>query len=44
LQTLDDNELIKRYRLDCAGIMVVTDLGLCRDHVWDTLRHSTEMP
>ncbi len=26
LQTLDDSELMKRYRLDCAGIMFVVDL------------------
>ena len=26
LQTLDDSELMKRYRLDRAGIMFVVDL------------------
>ena len=26
LQTMDDSELIRRYRLDRAGIMFVTDL------------------
>ncbi len=26
LQTLNDSELIKRYRLDCAGFVFVVDL------------------
>ena len=43
LQTLDDSELMKRYRLDSAGIMFVVDL--IRDALTSpTQRHNAIPP
>uniref|UniRef100_A0AAZ1XDW7 Putative nuclease HARBI1 n=1 Tax=Oreochromis aureus TaxID=47969 RepID=A0AAZ1XDW7_OREAU len=43
LQTLDDRELLRRYRLDCAGIMFVVDL--LRDAITSpTRRHNAITP
>lgn len=43
LQTLDDRELLRRYRLDRAGIMFVVDL--LRDAITSpTRRHNTITP
>ncbi len=42
LQTLDDSELMKRYRLDRAGIMFVVDL--IRDALTSPTQHHNAKP
>ena len=42
LQTMNDSKLMKRYRLDCAGIMFVVDL--IRDMITSLSQLSNTIP